>query len=175
MKIEKDKVVSLLYTLKDSSGEVIDRAEKEAPFLYVHGSGGIIPGLEEALAGKNPQDSFDVEVEAKDAYGEYNDDLVFEVPREQLHIEGEIEEGLEFFAETEDGPVLATVVAIDTEKNTVTVDVNHPLAGEKLFFSVTVLDVRDATQEELAHGVSTDCTCGDEDCDCEDGCGHHHH
>ncbi|GMO60714.1 MAG: peptidylprolyl isomerase [Treponemataceae bacterium] len=178
MKIEKDKVVSLLYTLKDESGAVIDCAEKDEPFLYVHGAGDIIPGLEKALAGKNVQESFDVAIEAKDAYGEYREELVFEVPREQFPKEAEVAEGLQFEAEMQNGSVVATVISVDEAKKTVTVDTNHPLAGEKLFFSVTVCDVRDATKEELAHGLYGHCDCGDDDCDCdgEDGCGcaHHH-
>lgn len=180
MIIGKNKVVSIEYTLKDSTGEVVDSSEGHAPLDYIHGAQNIIPGLEKELEGKKAGDKLSVVVEPADGYGEYSKDLVIEVSKEQFPADAEIEEGMQFEADSETGGRLVTVVAVSDK--TITIDANHPLAGEKLFFDVTVAAVREATDEEIAKGLfahsscgcgdDDDCDCGDDDCGCSSGgCG----
>ncbi len=151
MKIESDKVVSIDYTLKDDQGSVIDTSNERGPLSFIYGSGSIIPGLETELEGREKGDSFSVTVEPKDGYGEYDDSMMFEVGKDQFQDSSQIEEGMQVQAQNNQGQVqILTVKSIGDEK--VTLDANHPLAGQKLFFDVSVTDVRDATKEELDHG-----------------------
>lgn len=150
MNIEKDTVVSIDYTLKNSQGEVIDSSEGGEPMCYLHGAKNIIVGLEQELEGKATGDELSVHVKSELAYGERVDALVQEVPKEAFGEIADIEVGMRFQAETEQGPVPVMVTALtDT---TVTVDGNHPLAGQDLDFEVTVKDVRAASSEEVEHG-----------------------
>ncbi|MFC9998800.1 peptidylprolyl isomerase [Nocardia sp. NPDC127526] len=151
MLIGTDKVVSIDYTLTDDAGDVLDTSAGEAPLLYLHGADNIVPGLERALDGKTTGDEVDVVVEPEDGYGEYVAELVSVVNRDMFEGMDELEVGMEFEAETPDGEgQIVTVVEVDGDD--VTIDGNHPLAGERLHFRVTVVDVRDATADELAHG-----------------------
>jgi FKBP-type peptidyl-prolyl cis-trans isomerase SlyD len=159
--IQKDRVVSIDYQLKDAQGQEIDRSEGE-PLVYLHGNDNIIPGLERHLEGKKAGDSVTCVIEPADAYGERDDELVFAVAKTD-------------FAEPD------TVVGVEGEQ--VKIDANHPLAGKALHFAVTVKDVREASPEELEHGhvhggedEECGCGCGEGECgdgDCEDegGCG----
>lgn len=174
MLVENDKVVSIEYTLKDKDGEVLDTSEGAGPLDYIHGRQNLIPGLERELLGKEPGASFSVTVEPADAYGEHVDDLVVEISKEQFPPEIEIEVGMQFEADGQGGSRAVSVVEV--KDKTVVIDANHPLAGEKLFFDVKVVDVRDATEEELKNGLFGGCNCGGDcsgDCDCENdgGCG----
>jgi FKBP-type peptidyl-prolyl cis-trans isomerase SlyD len=180
MKISKDKVVSIEYTLTDAEGEVLDTSEGVGPLEYIHGRENIIPGLERELDGKEPGAVFSAIVEAVDGYGEHNKDLVVVVPRNQFDADADIAEGMQFEAESPDGSRVVTVVAVS--KDSVTVDANHPLAGEKLFFDIKVISVREATEDELTNGLEDDCGCGcgdhscgddDECCGGHGGCGCH--
>jgi len=150
MQIAKHKVVKIHYTLTDDDGEVIDSSEGGEPLEYLHGVGGIVAGLEDVLEGKSVGDRIKVNVQPEDGYGEQDDDLLHEV--ERSHFEGidELELGMQFQVDTDDGPMVVTVVEI-TDEN-VTVDGNHELAGVTLNFDVTVHEIRDATPEEIAHG-----------------------
>jgi FKBP-type peptidyl-prolyl cis-trans isomerase SlyD len=148
--IEEKKVVSLDYTVKDDNGQVIDTSEGNEPLVYLHGAQNIIPGLEAALAGKQSGDEFDVSVQPVDGYGEYKEELVQVVPRSAFEGVDKIEPGMVFNAQTEGGPVQLMVTGV--EEDDITVDPNHPLAGKVLHFSGKVLEVREATQEELDHG-----------------------
>lgn len=176
MIVEKDRVVSIDYSLRDNGGNLIDSSEGGEPLAYLHGNGNIIPGLEKQLAGKKAGDSLKCVIEAADAYGERDDSLVFKVPKTEF--EGaEVEVGMQFEAHGEEGAQIVTVVSV--EKDEVTIDANHPLAGEQLHFDVKIVEVREASAEELEHGhVHGGCECGDGDCDgegCGDGecgCGH---
>jgi len=151
MKIETDKVVSIDYTLKDDQGTVIDTSNERGPLSFIFGNGTIIPGLENELEGKEKGDSFSVTVEPKDGYGEYDDSMMFEVGKDQFQDSSQIEEGMQVQAQNNQGQIqILTVKDIGDEK--VTLDANHPLAGQKLFFDVSVTDVRNATEEELDHG-----------------------
>ncbi len=151
MKIQNDKVVSIDYTLKDDSGEVLDTSQEREPLAFIFGSGNIIPGLENALEGKEQGEELSVTVEPKEGYGEYDDSLMFEVGKEQFQDASQIQEGMQVQAQNSNGQVqIFTIKSIGDEK--VTLDANHPLAGQTLHFDVAVSEVRDATEEEIDHG-----------------------
>lgn len=144
-------VVSIHYTLKDEGGAVIDSSEGAQPLSYLHGAGNIIPGLEQALTGKATGDSLDVVVEPQQGYGEYHTELLQVVPRSAFEGVESIEPGMAFTAQGSDGSQRRIVVK-SVEGDDVTIDGNHELAGVDLHFSVEVVDVREATEEEVAHG-----------------------
>jgi FKBP-type peptidyl-prolyl cis-trans isomerase SlyD len=175
MVIEKDRVVTIDYKLRDSAGAVIDESDDSNPLIYLHGNDNIIAGLEKQLLGKKAGDAIDCVVPAKEGYGERDDSLVFKVSKAEFGDGASIEAGMQFEAHGEDGAQIVTVMGIEGDE--VTIDANHPLAGEELHFSVKVVGVREATPEELQHGhVHGGCDCGcDGDCDGEshgEGCGH---
>ena len=149
MTVENGKVVSFHYTLTNAQGDVLDKSQ-EHPMPYLHGAGNIIPGLEKELAGKKVGDKLTVNVPAAEAYGEYHEQLVNDVPREAFQGVDQIEPGMQFQANTPEGVQVITVKAVNGE--TVTVDANHPLAGQDLNFDVEIVEVREATEEESAHG-----------------------
>ncbi|WP_330185044.1 peptidylprolyl isomerase [Nocardia sp. NBC_01503] len=151
MSIAADKVVSIEYTLTDDDGDVLDTSVGDEPLVYLHGAENIVPGLEQALDGKGTGDELDVVVEPNDGYGAYLAELVSTVPRDMFEGVDELEPGMEFHAEAPDGDSqIVTVRAVDGDD--VTIDANHPLAGQRLHFKVKVVDIRDATAEELLHG-----------------------
>ncbi len=150
MNIAKDTVVAIDYTLKNSEGEVIDSSADGEPMHYLHGAKNIITGLENELEGKAVGDDLSVHVKSADGYGERIEELVQEVPKEAFGDLGDIQVGMRFQAETEQGPVPVMVTAMTDA--TVTVDGNHPLAGQDLHFEVSVKEVREASKEELEHG-----------------------
>ena len=148
MNITQDKVVELDYKLT-VNGEVIDQSEPGDPLVYLQGHSNIIPGLERALEGKTVGDELQVTVQPEDGYGERDEENVDELSREDF--EDDVEVGATYYAQAEDGSVIPfTVMSVDGEK--ITVDFNPPLAGMVLNFDVKVLNVRDATPEELDHG-----------------------
>lgn len=147
--IQNDQVVSFHYTLTDENGTVIDKSEGQ-PLVYLHGAGNIIPGLENALTGKNVGDKLTVNVSAAEGYGEYNAEMVQEVPRNMFQGVDDIQAGMQFQAQTDDGIQVVTVKDVNDES--VFVDGNHPLAGQNLNFDVEIVDIRPASQEELDHG-----------------------
>ncbi len=150
MQIEVQKVVTLNYTLTDNEGTVIDES-KDSSFAYLHGASNIIPGLENALTGKQAGESLSVSVAPEDGYGERDAARTQSVPKNMFPEDAEIEIGMQFHAQ---GPSEETIVVTVTEleDETVTVDGNHPLAGVKLNFAVEIIEVRDASQEEIEHG-----------------------
>ncbi|MEJ2044141.1 MAG: peptidylprolyl isomerase [Reinekea sp.] len=148
--IEDNKVVSIDYTVKDDSGQVIDSSEGNEPLVYLHGAQNIIPGLESALTGKATGDDFETTVQPADGYGEYKEELVQVVPRSAFEGVESIEPGMVFTAQTQGGPVQLMVTGV--EEDDITVDPNHPLSGKVLHFTGKVIEVRDASQEELDHG-----------------------
>jgi FKBP-type peptidyl-prolyl cis-trans isomerase SlyD len=154
MTIDKNLVASFDYTLKDESGSVLDTSDGGEPLSYLHGAGNIIPGLESELAGRKVGDTFSATIEPEHAYGEYSDDLIFTVAKDQFDDPAEVEEGMLFQAEISGDPKLCTVMKI--EGKNVEVNANHPLAGMTLYFNVTVRDVREATPEEIEHGHTHD-------------------
>jgi len=150
MQISKNKVVTINYTLTGNDGEVIDSSTGHEPLAYIHGTDYMIPGLEQALEGHAVGDSLSVTVEPKDGYGERNESLVQLVQRELFGNVEKLEPGMQFQAHTDDGIEMVTITAVNEDE--ITVDGNHPLAGATLNFDVEVVDVRDATAEELDHG-----------------------
>ena len=147
--IANDLVVLFNYTLTNAEGETLDQSQGE-PLAYLHGAGNIIPGLEKALEGKTVGDKFTVEVPAAEGYGEYNPDLVQEVPAQMFQGVENIEAGMQFQAQTDDGVQIVTVKSVDGEN--IIVDANFPLAGQDLTFAVEIVEIRAASQEELDHG-----------------------
>ena len=150
MQIAQDSVVSIDYTLTNDAGEVLDTSKDAEPLAYIHGRGQLVAGLENALAGRAVGDRFEVRLEARDAYGEHDPDLVQTATKAQFGGE-EPQVGYQVRAETPDGRgEVLRIVKI--ENDVVTLDGNHPLAGVPLRFAVTVVGVRPATKQELAHG-----------------------
>ena len=148
MNITQDKVADIDYKLT-VDGELIDQSGENDPLTYLHGHSNIIPGLERALEGKAAGDRVQVTVQPEDGYGPRDEDNSEDLDREDF--DDDIEIGATYYAQSEDGSVLPfTVTAVNGDK--VTVDFNPPLAGKVLTFDVTVLNVRDATAEELEHG-----------------------
>ncbi len=150
MHIAENTVVSIHYTLKSDSGEVIDSSEGAEPLVYLHGAGNIIVGLESALNGKAQGDKVSVSIEPAQAYGERTDEMIHQVPRAQFSGVGELQAGMRFQAQTEEGAQVITVIEVGEE--VVVVDANHPLAGETLHFDVEIVELREASETEIAHG-----------------------
>ena len=150
MSIDKHRVVSIDYTLTGEDGEILDSSEGRGPLEYIHGTGHLIPGLEAALQGKQVGTQMNLTIQPAQAYGERDEALVQVVDRQAFKGDDDIAVGMRFQAETNRGPHVFTVAAIEGEQ--VTIDGNHPLAGMALTFDVTVRDVRNATAQELEHG-----------------------
>jgi len=150
MQIAKNTVARFEYTLTDDKGTVIDTSEGQEPLAYVHGKGNIIPGLEEEMEGKTAGDAFKVSIPAAKGYGERDENMVHDIPRTELPPDVQVEVGMQFQAESEHGTHLLTVVGV--AEDTVKMDANHPLAGVTLNFDVKIVEVREATAEELQHG-----------------------
>lgn len=150
MKIEKNRVVQIHYTLKDDQGEILDSSIDHDPLPYIHGVGALIPGLEKELLGKVAGDKFTTIISPADGYGVYDEDQVFQVSADGFEEEDELELGMQVQIDTENGPAVGTVTEIEGEE--VTIDLNHPLAGVSLHFEVEVVEVRAATKQELDHG-----------------------
>jgi FKBP-type peptidyl-prolyl cis-trans isomerase SlyD len=149
--IKQNSVVTIHYELKNSEGEVLDSSKDQEPLVYLQGAGNIIVGLEEELVGKKVGDEVAAVIPPEKAYGLPVDALVQTVPREAFGEEiDKVSVGMRFQADTEQGPVPVVVTAM--EADTVTVDGNHPLAGQELHFNVSVTEVRDASAEEVEHG-----------------------
>ncbi len=150
MRIAKNTVVAIDYTLTDDEGRTVDSSEGREPLSYLHGSGGIIPGLERELEGKAVGDQLQVTVAPADAYGERNESLRQKLPRDQFGGIAELSVGMQFRVDSDNGPMVITIVEVAEE--VVTIDANHPLAGVNLNFDVTVREIRDATADEIEHG-----------------------
>ncbi len=146
MPIADNDVVTFHYTLKDEADKVIDSSAGGEPLAYLHGHGNIVPGLERELSGKSVGDRLQVRVPAAEGYGEYDRALVQKVPRRALKGIADVRVGLRLQA----GHQAVTVTHIAGDM--ITLDGNHPLAGQNLNFDVEITAVRAATEEELAHG-----------------------
>lgn len=151
MQISDKHVVSMNYTLKDDQGMVLDTSENRDPLKFIVGSGMIIPGLEKELQGKEKGDEISVIVEPADGYGEYDDTRVVDVSKSQFQEGTEIKAGMQVQAQDANGDVQILIVK-EVKGESVTLDINHPLAGKTLHFDVQIDDVREATDEELQHG-----------------------
>ena len=151
MTIAANKAVSIEYTLTNDAGDVIDSSAGGDPLVYLQGAGNIIPGLGKALEGKAVGDELDVSVEPEDAYGEYSAERVSTLSSSMLEGVDQLEVGMQFHASAPDGQMQIVTIR-DLDGDDVTVDGNHPLAGQRLNFKVKVVAVRDASEEEVAHG-----------------------
>lgn len=149
--IKDGKVVGLAYSLKDSKGVLVDKAESSEPFVYIHGGGQIVPGLENALVGLNIGAKKDITVSPEEGYGEVNPELTMTVKRSQFPGVENIHSGMQFQARGPDGHGMVFTV-VNVVEDDVIIDGNHPMAGQTLHFSIEVLSVRDATEEEKSHG-----------------------
>lgn len=150
MQIAPNAVVTLHYTLKDNDGNVIDKSD-DGSFLYLHGAMNIIPGLEDALTGKSAGDELSVSVAPAEGYGEKDPQRIQEVPKEMFENAGEIQVGAQFHAQGPDGNAVVVTV-VEVKDDVVVIDGNHALAGMDLNFDVKIVDVREASEEEISHG-----------------------
>jgi FKBP-type peptidyl-prolyl cis-trans isomerase SlyD len=150
LQIEKNRVVFLHYTLKGDDGTVIDSSSGRQPMSYLHGKNNIIPGLEQALAGRNAGDKVEVAIAPDQGYGRRDDRLVQILPRSKFEGVGDLKPGMQVRASGSQGARLVTIVRVD--RDFITVDANHPLAGRTLHFAVEITEVRKATHEEVSHG-----------------------
>ncbi|MEZ7973235.1 MAG: peptidylprolyl isomerase [Pseudomonadales bacterium] len=152
MKVEEHAVVLIHYVLTNDDKEVLDSSEGQEPLAYLHGTGHLIPGLEAQLLGKAAGDQLDVTVQPNDGYGEFNEELVQTVSSDVFDGVDAIEPGMQFQTSNDDGSGGETITVINVENDEVTIDGNHPLAGVTLHFAVDIVNVREATAEELEHG-----------------------
>jgi FKBP-type peptidyl-prolyl cis-trans isomerase SlyD len=150
MQVANNMAVSIHYTLTNDEGEVLDSSVGQDTLVYLHGTGNIISGLENAITGKAEGDKFKVRIAPEDAYGEVYDDRVQIISRDMFEGIDDIQVGMQFHADVSHGPGIVTVVAVDGDE--ITIDGNHPLAGMALTFDVEVVGVRPASAEEIAHG-----------------------
>jgi FKBP-type peptidyl-prolyl cis-trans isomerase SlyD len=152
MQIQKDRVAVITYVLKDAEGELIQETTKEQPFAFIHESGQVLPAFDTNLAGKTAGDNFEFHLSSENAYGSYDPGRLQELPA-QIFAEAPQEYmkvGVSLPMEVEGHTVFGTITEITDQ--TVKMDFNHPLAGKDLHFAGEILEVRDATKEELAHG-----------------------
>ncbi|WP_282685261.1 MULTISPECIES: peptidylprolyl isomerase [unclassified Streptomyces] len=150
MKISANKAVSIEYTLTDDAGEELDSASALTPLVYLSGASQIVPGLEAALEGKAAGDEVSVVLEPEDAYGEHLAELVGTRSRSDFEGVDQLEKGMQLQASGPDGQ-MQTLTVVGVDGDAVTVDANHPLAGKRLHFAAKVVDVREASDEEIAH------------------------
>jgi FKBP-type peptidyl-prolyl cis-trans isomerase SlyD len=180
-----NKVYSVEYTVKNQNGEVVDTNVGGTPLEFISGKNQMIPGFEKAVIEMGEGEEKEVLVASGDAYGEYNEELLQILPKEQF--EGiELEKGMTLYGQGPDGQTIAVVVK-DFNDSEVTIDYNHPLAGQDLTFNIKLLLERDATPDEVLSGYvggrapSCGCSTGecsteshnDESCGCSTGCGCH--
>jgi FKBP-type peptidyl-prolyl cis-trans isomerase SlyD len=150
MEVNADRVVTIHYTLRNDASEVLDSSAGGEPLAYIQGHGNIVAGLEKALEGRRSGDRFSVTVPPAEGYGVRDPALVQRLPRRTLQGAGEIQRGMQFQARDQDGVRVFTVTAVAGDM--VTLDGNHPLADQNLHFEIEIVDVREATAEELEHG-----------------------
>jgi FKBP-type peptidyl-prolyl cis-trans isomerase SlyD len=150
MQAEKDKVVTFHYHLTDEAGAAIDSSHEREPLAILFGHGAIIPGLEQALAGHVAGDRFDVAVPPEQAYGLRREDYTQRVPKKYFRDGDHLRPGMSTVLSTQDGHRSVTVLKVGS--SVIDVDLNHPMAGKTLHFAIEIVEVRDATDEERAHG-----------------------
>ena len=161
MKAEKDKVVAFHYHLADDAGEALDSSRASEPLTILFGHAAIIPGLEQAMSGHEAGDRFNISVPPAQGYGERRENLTQRVPKKYFRDAERLQPGMTTVVSTQEGQRPVKVLKVGS--SVVDVDLNHPMAGKTLHFDIEIVDVREATSEELAHGHVH----GPE--------GHHHH
>lgn len=177
MVVSQNKVVSLTYELRlnDKSGEVVESVNSNAPLTFLFGNGSLLPKFEDNLSGLKVGDTFDFKLVSSDAYGEFDENSVINVPLHAFQVDGKVDYNLVKIGNKipmQDGEghrLTGTVKNVDTDS--VTMDFNHPLAGRHLFFTGEVTEIRHPTDEELTHGhVHNTGSCEScESCDREPG------
>ena len=150
MTIAKNKIVSFHYTVTNEAGQQVDTSRERRPLSYLHGAHNIVPGLEKAMEGRAEGDQFQVTVEPAEAYGDRDANKVQRISAKHFKNPRKIQPGTVLLLKTRQGPIQVTVLKVG--RFNLDVDANHPLAGQTLTFDVEVTGIRDATQEELAHG-----------------------
>lgn len=149
MDIQRHRVVSFHHVLRDAGGEEIETSRGGDPSVYLHGANNILPALERALTGRTPGDAFNVSIGAAEAYGDRDPRKQQRVPVKHLIAAGKLRPGMVVRVNTAEGRMPATVLKVG--KFSADIDTNHPLAGRDLVFEIDIVDVRDATDEEIAH------------------------
>lgn len=162
MRIGQNTVAVIDYVLTDDGGELLDESSN-GDFAYLHGANNIIPGLEAALEGKQAGDKLNVSIEPADAYGEIDPERIQVVPRDMFETDEEILPGMQFHAQSPEGDMIVITIS-EVDDDEITIDGNHALAGVNLNFDLSIVEVRSASEDELAHGHVHSA----------DGCGHHH-
>jgi len=150
MKITDNSVVSIHYKLTNDNGTTLDQSPEDNPLIYLHGKGNIVAGLEKTLTDKSIGDAFEVTVSPEEGYGIREEHMVETIDRSMFEGLDDISIGKQFHAEGNTGPVVVTVTKIEGDK--ITIDGNHPLAGENLNIAIEVMAIREATADELEHG-----------------------
>jgi FKBP-type peptidyl-prolyl cis-trans isomerase SlyD len=150
MNIEDNKVVNFHYTLLNEQGETVESSREREPMSYLHGAGNIIPGLEKGMAGHSVGDRFEVTVQPEEGYGERREANVQRIPLKRLGNIPRPRPGQILGLQTQQGPMQVTVLKVG--RFNIDVDANHPLSGQVLKFDVEIMDIRDATEEEVSHG-----------------------
>ena len=151
MKIGKESVVSMHYTLKDDAGAIVDSSDGRDPLTFLQGAGNIIPGLEEALLGKAVGEKFKVSLPPEKGYGQRDERLVQSIPRAQFQGAPELKVGMQFQVNSPNGPMILTIKELRGEEEVI-VDGNSEMAGKTLHFEIEITDIREASKEELDHG-----------------------
>jgi FKBP-type peptidyl-prolyl cis-trans isomerase SlyD len=149
MLITKEKVVAIHYTLSDNAGTILDSSSGRDPLYYLQGFGNLIPGMEEGLEGRQKGDKLNLVIAPEKGYGLRDEEAVQSVPMDAFN-GASVEVGMQFRAGNDQGSYIVTVVEVSD--GMVTVDANHPLAGVELYFDVEVIEVREASEDEVAHG-----------------------
>lgn len=151
MQIQGKCVVSIAYILTNDEGQTLDASTDDQPMVYLHDSNSLIPGLEKELNGKTSGDQFKASIQPEDAYGPVNPEMVQQVPKEAFEGVDDIQAGMQFEAQGPEGQMqIVTIEEVGEEG--VTINGNHPLAGQVLHFDVTIKEIREATAEEIEHG-----------------------
>ena len=152
MEISDDCVVTIAYKLTDGSGSEIEQVGEEEGLAYLHGYGNIVPGLEEELHGLSAGEGFEVTIPPEKAYGEHADELVSWVDRDSFPGDTEPQPGMAFKASRAGGEGQEILFVTEVNEEQVKVDANHPLAGKTLTFEGSVVEIREATEEEQEAG-----------------------
>jgi len=183
LEISKHSMVTLSYDLRidDEQGEVIEQATTDRPLQFLYGAGTMLPKFESHLAGLKQGEPFEIRLSKNDAYGEINEDAVVELPKHVFLVDGNFDD--ELIAVGNNVPMMSSNgqrlngLVLEVNDEVVKMDFNHPLAGEDLYFAGKILEVREASDEELAQVLSGGgCGCGSGGGGCgDDGCGSDHH
>ena len=173
MKVDQKKVVALSYELT-VEGALADKATAEKPLEYIHGTGMLLPRFEEEVAGKEVGESFEFTLSPEEGYGVYSSDYIFELPKSAFEMDGQVREDLLVVGRvipmlSDDGSVVQGTVK-EVKPDSVLMDFNHPMAGKTLHFTGSVVSVRDASEEELQHGLAHKCHCHKGEGHCSDDC-----